>query len=60
MNPSQYVVIVSGADTATLEAAINKTLSNLTDQQSVQNMYYFNDSADFHCSIWIVDYNPKP
>lgn len=60
MNTKQFVVIVSGPDTATLQNEINKELANLTEDLTVQNMYYFNDTADFHCSVWIVAYEHQP
>lgn len=60
MNTKQFVVIVSGKDTATLQNEINKALADLTEDSTVQNMYYFNDTADFHCSIWIVKYVQQP
>lgn len=60
MNTKQFVVIVSGPDTATLQNEINKALANLTEDSTVQNMFYFNDTAEFHCSIWIVAYTQQP
>lgn len=60
MNTKQFVVIVSGMDTATLQNEINKTLANLTEDATVQNMCYFNDTAEFHCSIWIISYLQQP
>lgn len=60
MNTKQFVVIVSGPDTATLQNEINKALANLTEDSTVQNMFYFNDTADFHCSLWIVAYSQQP
>jgi hypothetical protein len=60
MKTKQTVIIVSGRDTATLETNINEVLSKLTDDMTVQNMFYFNDTAEFHCSIWIVAYSQQP
>jgi|688.fasta_scaffold1272896_2 hypothetical protein len=56
MNTKQAVIIVSGPDIKTLQTNINQVLSDLTDDITVQNMFYFNDTADFHCSIWIVKF----